>query len=196
MMKTKIIIGLLSVATVGSTSYAIVENKNHNNEINRANNTIAQREDQIEMQNSEYEELLNRIITLEEKIENDYEYSENTSEVSLNDIMKINNEISSIKNTITSIKSEMTKVDFTGRWKYVYESDENSKEYIYEFKNNGDFYVNDEKVGTYANGIIMISDYPSDIYAHPSFYRYLNGEHQLILLTRAATFIDITLNKI
>lgn len=195
-MKTKLIIGLLSAITIGSTSYAIVENNIHNSEINRANNTIAQREDQIEMQNFEYEELLSRITTLEEKIGNDYEDSEHTSEVSLDDIMEINNEISSIKNTISSIESEITKIDFTGRWKYVYESDENSKEYIYEFKNNGDFYVNDEKVGTYANGIIMISDYPSDIYAHPSFYRYLNGEHQLILLTRAATFIDITLNKI
>lgn len=195
-MKTKLIIGLLSAITIGSTSYAIVENNIHNSEINRANNTIAQREDQIEMQNFEYEELLSRITTLEEKIGNDYEDSEHTSEVSLDDIMEINNEISSIKNTISSIESEITKIDFTGRWKYVYESDENSKEYIYEFKNNGDFYVNDEKVGTYADGIIMINDYPSDIYAHPSFYRYLNGEHQLILLTRAATFIDITLNKI
>lgn len=195
-MKTKLIIGLLSAITIGSTSYAIVENNIHNSEINRANNTIAQREDQIEMQNSEYEELLSRITTLEEKIGNDYEDSEHTSEVSLDDIMEINNEISSIKNTISSIESEITKIDFTGRWKYVYESDENSKEYIYEFKNNGDFYVNDEKVGTYANGIIMISDYPSDIYAHPSFYRYLNGEYQLIILTRAATFIDITLSKI
>ena len=34
-MKTKIIIGLLSISTVGSTSYAIVENNNHNNEINQ-----------------------------------------------------------------------------------------------------------------------------------------------------------------
>lgn len=195
-MKTKIIIGLLSITTVGSTSYAIVENNTHNDEINQATNNIAQRDDQIETQNYEYEELLNRIITLEEKIENDYGDSENISEVSLDDIMEINNEISGIKNTISSIESEITKIDFTGRWKYVYESDENTKEYIYEFKNNGDFYVNDEKVGTYADGIIMISDYPSDIYAHPSFYRYLNGEYQLIILTRAATFIDITLSKI
>lgn len=151
-MKTKIIIGLLSVTTVGATSYAIVENNIHNNEIEQANNTIAQysedikTQDNINEENDYYANIINRLEILEENI-NTLNNEKNSSEID-----EIENNIKKLENSITSIKNNINSKNIIGKWT----TSENS-ELIYEFKNDGTFYINNEYAGIYTD-FMMIRD--------------------------------------
>lgn len=151
-MKTKIIIGLLSVTTVGSTSYAIVENNNHSNEINQANMTIAEYSEELENQrstnekgNQDYNDIIERLNNLEEKINslNNMEYSADISEIEGN--------IKALNSSISSIKSDINKNNIVGQWKYT--SDD--LESIYEFKSDGTFYIDNEYAGIYTESMFV-----------------------------------------
>lgn len=151
-MKTKIIIGLLSISTVGSTSYAIVENNNHNNEINQANQTISQYSEEIENQraiteedNQDYNDIIERLNSLEENINslNNMEYS--------TDISEIEDNIKALDSSISSIKSDINKNNIVGQWKYT--SDD--LESIYEFKSDSTFYIDNEYAGTYTDSMFV-----------------------------------------
>ena len=192
-MKTKIIIGLLSVTTVGSTSYAIVENNNHNNEINQANQTIAQYSEEIENQraiteedNQDYNDIIERLKILEENIDNlnNVDYS--------TDINKIKDNIKTLESSISSIKSNINKNNIIGQWKYT--SDDSKS--IFEFKNDGTFSINNEYAGIYTDSM-FIRD--SGLYKTLMFYSFIDNntiKYYFQPNGNLANYYEYTLTKI
>lgn len=169
-MKTKIIIGLLSATTVGATAYAVVENNIHNNEINLANNTIAQYGEQIENQraitekdNQDYNDIIERLEIIEKNIDslNNVDYS--------TDINKIKDNVKTLETSISSIKNDINKNNIIGQWKHA----SSDSESIYEFKSDGTFYINNEYAGIYTD-YIFIRNF--GLYKMLMFYSFIDDD--------------------
>lgn len=188
-MKTKILIGLLSTLTIGTTGFAIVENK----QINDAKNTIELQSEQLQEKNDNYSKLIEqinniqeqinkletKIITLdsdsktnisdiEEKINNLDSNVSSTNNTINNKINSINNKVSNNEKNINNIaNNQKNNIDsrLIGKWKYVSTSqDENGNEIIlekiYEFKNDGTVYIDDVLSGSFSNGMILLDSRP------------------------------------
>lgn len=164
-MKEKIIIGLLSIATVGSTSYAVIEQQQYNKKIDNTSDSISQYSKRIEDNSDNYNELLNKISVLEEQLSIITSSVDEKANDTQNKINEINSSISNVKQKI----STENNMNIAGKWKQttaIIDENGNQKEinYIYEFKNDGTFFINNEEAGIFGKRILKFNDYRIGIY--------------------------------
>lgn len=164
-MKEKIIIGLLSIATVGSTSYAVIEQRQYNKKIDNTSDSISQYSKRIEDNSDNYNELLNKISALEEQLSIITSSVDEKANDTQNKINEINSSISNVKQKI----STENNMNIVGKWKQttaIIDENGNQKEinYIYEFKNDGTFFINNEEAGIFGKRILKFNDYRIGIY--------------------------------
>lgn len=164
-MKEKIIIGLLSIATVCSTSYAVIEQQQYNKKINNTSDSISQYSKRIEDNSDNYNELLKKISALEEQLSIITSSVDEKANDTQNKINEINSSISNVKQKV----STENNMNIVGKWKQttgIIDENGNQKEitYIYEFKNDGIFFINNEEAGIFGKKILKFNDYRIGIY--------------------------------
>ena len=87
----------------------------------------------------------------------------------------LNSQISALKKSSSSTSSNTSpNSTIIGSWKTTISESDNVYTTIYEFKSNGDFYINQCKVGTYQNGSILFKD-SNDPNFRSATYNMTNG---------------------
>lgn len=175
----------ISVADLSSIENDITEMKNNSNEL-IYNSTIQLKED-IDNLKQQYTQFLDN----NQKV-NNYENKIDTLDNKINTIEKeidlLNNNISSDKkeeSNFPNTSNESLNNEIIGKWSTtitdtIYSPDthkENQETYVtlYEFKENGDFYINENKIGTYNNNDILLKD-SNDYQYRMAHYYYIDND--------------------
>lgn len=173
-MKAKLIIGLLSLATVSSTSYALIEQQQYHKErintdntisqytkeLATANNTISQYDKKIEEESNNYNELLEKISVLEEQLTTLNSNINTKTNNTQNQINLINNNITDINQKINDTKD----ISIIGKWKQTTittDGDGNRTEtnFTYEFKEDGTFFIDDKLAGVFGDKMLKFDNF-------------------------------------
>lgn len=174
----------ISVADLSSIENDITEMKNNSNEL-IYNSTIKLNEE-IDNLKQQYTQFLDD----NQKV-NNYENKIDTLDNKINTIEKeidlLNNNISSDKkeeSNFPNTSNESLNNEIIGKWSTtitdtIYSPDthkENQETYVtlYEFKENGDFYINENKIGTYNNNDILLKD-SNDYQYRMAHYYYIDN---------------------
>lgn len=92
-----------------------------------------------------------------------------------NDNATLTSQIASLKkSSSSSASSTNSNSAIIGSWKTTITESDTVYTTIYEFKSNGDFYINQTKVGTYQNGSILFKD-SNDPNFRSAAYNMTNG---------------------
>ena len=175
----------ISVADLSSIENDITEMKNNSNEL-IYNSTIQLKED-IDNLKQQYTQFLDN----NQKV-NNYENKIDTLDNKINTIEKeidlLNNNISSDKkeeSNFPNTSNESLNNEIIVKWSMtiidtIYSPDthkENQETYVtlYEFKENGDFYINENKIGTYNNNDILLKD-SNDYQYRMAHYYYIDND--------------------
>lgn len=158
--------------------------------LNNSNNDLSSK---IENNKSKIEELENnnnQLQSTKEEIEKEKDSLKNKNanlETDIKQLKRIysslNSKISSTQNAVSNNKSVEQAYE-VGMWSSTvtypeYSQTTNKREEVttiteYNFKDNGDFYINREKIGTYKNGSIFFKD-PNDSNYRTALYKIYNN---------------------
>ena len=177
----------ISVADLSSIENDITEMKNNSNEL------IYKLKEDIDNLKQQYTQFLDnnqKVNNYENKIDS-LDNNINTLDNKINTIEKeidlLNNNISSDKkeeSNFPNTSNESVNNEIIGKWSTtitdtIYSPDthkENQETYVtlYEFKENGDFYINENKIGTYNNNDILLKD-SNDYQYRMAHYYYIDN---------------------